>query len=119
MSGFMPCKLLGAAERESESGHHFVVDEQRAVLLREAAEFGRGTPASESTRPMLPTTGSRMTPAILSPVALERLLQGGDVVVTRAPACRRCSPLGTPGLFGTPSVVALEPAETSRLSTWP
>ena len=67
---------------------------------------------------MLPATGSTRTAAIWpgwcwkTSATAEASLNGQRIVSCVAPGV-------TPGLFGVPSVVAAEPAWTSRASTWP
>ena len=67
---------------------------------------------------MFPTTGSSITPAILSPFAAKSSFSAAvSLYFSTTVSC--VAPTGTPGLFGTPRVRALDPADTSSASTWP
>ncbi len=68
---------------------------------------------------MLPTTGSTITPAILSAVLGEGRLQAGDVVVVQHERVLALFRRSRPANSGTASVAAELPAATSRLSTCP
>ena len=71
-----------------------------------------------ATSPMLPTTGSTITPATCAPwVSMTRAkastsLKGSDRVAAAVAS-------GTPGLPGMPSVATPEPAATSSVSACP
>ena len=67
---------------------------------------------------MLPATGSSITPAIRSPWAANAARRP-SASLYRKTSVSFVAPAGTPGLFGTPRVRALDPADTSRASTCP
>ena len=105
-SGMTPKSFLRAAVGEPEAGHHFVVDQQRAVLLREP----RSSQELRRRRHEAHVADDRFEDHAGDLVARrgERFGERGDVVVRAARACRAVQPCGTPGLFGTPSVSALD-----------
>ena len=86
-------QLLRAAVGDAEAGHHFVADQQRAVLLRQFAAALAGTRGVGTTTPMLPTIGSKITPAIRGPCSANACSRPADVVVAQhervAASCRR------------------------------
>ena len=69
-------------------------------------------------KPELPTTGSRMTPAIWPGLAAKAALRAGMSLYStvKVPAV---APLGTPGESGRPSVATPDPACTRKASPWP
>ena len=67
---------------------------------------------------MLPTTGSKITPAIRSPCAANASSRPATSLYCST-SVSRLVPAVTPGEFGTASVAAELPAATSKLSTWP
>ena len=83
---------LRAAVGHAKAGHHFVADQQRAVLARSARSSASRKAVEGTTQPMLPTTGSKITPAIREPCSVERCFQGGRIVVAAAPAYRAPCP---------------------------
>ena len=117
-SGVSPKQLLRPAVGQAEAGHHLVVDQQRAVLLRQPAQFraelGRRRDQAHVADDRLEDDAGDLVA-----LRLERFAQRRRRRCSAARACRRCSPSARRGCSGTPSVVALDPAETSRLSTWP
>ena len=106
-------QLLRPAVAEPEPGHHLVVDEQRAVFLSQSpegpAELGRRGHEAH-------VADDRFEDHAGDPVALrrEQLRERLRVVVPQHAACPAVQPTGTPGLLGTPSVSALEPADDEQ-----
>ena len=79
-SGVDAFALLSAAPRDAESGHHFVEDQQRAVLRAQLAQALEIARQCGSTSPMLPGYGSTITAAIASGCASKARVDGGRVV---------------------------------------
>ena len=80
-SGVMPNSDLRPAVGHAEAGHHFVEDQQRPVLRGQLAQRLAGTRRVGTTQPMLPTTGSTITPAIRWPCSAKAASSPPDVVV--------------------------------------
>ena len=84
---------LRPAVGHAEAGHHFVEDQQRAVLAASARAGACRNSAVGTTQPMLPTTGSKITPAIRGPCSANAASSAGDVVVLQhervLASCRR------------------------------
>ena len=79
--GIEAIQLTGAAQSHAESGHHFVDNEQRAVLSCEGCAGLRGSPDAGGMQPALPTIGSTMIAAISSGCAANAALDRSEVVV--------------------------------------
>mmetsp|Transcript_13061 Transcript_13061/g.29669 ORF Transcript_13061/g.29669 Transcript_13061/m.29669 type:complete len:244 (+) Transcript_13061:280-1011(+) len=73
---------------------------------------------SGTMKPELPTTGSRMTPAISSLFASKSALTDSRSLYL-ATSVLSAAPLVTPGESGRPSVITPEPAATRNESAWP
>ena len=81
-SGFCLQQLLGAAVGQPEAGHHFVVDQQGAVLFASGGAVRSGTPAT--ARPAHVADDRFEDDAgDLVAVRLERSAQACDVVVAQ------------------------------------
>ena len=68
---------------------------------------------------MLPTTGSTITAATSPRAAANSSRTEPASLKRRGQRVARRAPAATPGLSGTPSVAAPEPALTSNASAWP
>ena len=74
-SGSLPKQFLGTAIGQAETGHHLVVNRQG--VCRWVKRLIRQGIVRRLTNPMFPATGSRITPAILSPRASNSIRQPG------------------------------------------
>ena len=117
-SGSDAQQRLRPAVGHAEAGHHFVEDQQRAVLVghlpQRLAELGRRRDAAHVADDRLDDHAGDLR-AVLGKGVFDGLRRR----CSAARACRATAPSVTPGELGTPSVAAELPAATSRLSTWP
>ena len=69
-------------------------------------------------KPELPTTGSRITPAI-SPLLAAKIAFAASKSLYSHTSVGAVDPAGTPGESGRPRVATPEPAWTRKASAWP
>ena len=75
-------QLLRAAERQTKAGHHFVIDEERAVLLGEAAQRCQEV-LGRRDQPHVADDRFEDYARDLGAVGRERVLQARDIVVAQ------------------------------------
>ena len=115
--GHDPEALLGAAQRHPEPGHDLVEDEDGALFGAEGPEPLQ-EPLHRRDAPHVPGHRLHDDAGDLAWIGIEEGLDRGQVVVVGHQGVLG-GPGVTPGLEGTPSVAAPDPASTRKASAWP
>src|SRR6185312_11440213 len=110
-------QLLRAARRHAEPGHHFIENQQCAMLR------GNGPQRLKKSRnrrnaPHIAANRLHNHRRDLCSMHLERALQRLHIIEGQGNGMS-LKPFGTPGESGSPSVATPDPAFTRSESTWP
>ena len=99
----------------AEPGNHLVEDQKRCPARSQSSRRpSQEAGARRHQRPCCRRSARRRSPRSSRPVRINRRSTGVEIVVTGDQRVRGGAPRVTPGLVGTPSVIAPDPACTRK-----